>query len=201
MSESILACLARNEPDAMERCIAQYQGLIWSLARRFCRNRADMEDVVQSIFIDLWRSAARYDSSLGSESTFVSVIARRKLIDSRRGARRRDMGPLDEHAAVCGESPSPGFDDTEESRRARASVSHLSSDEQLVLLLVVGRGNTHSSVATVTGLPAGTVKTHVRRGLIKLRNRMSMEGDPGSFGTREQHSAASPRSRHLTRVA
>ena len=56
-------------------------GLVWSLARKFLRSHADAEDAVQEIFVDVWRSAARFDPAIASETTFVAMIARRRLID------------------------------------------------------------------------------------------------------------------------
>ncbi len=70
----------------MHECIDQFGSLIWSIARRLTRTRADAEDAVQEIFTDVWRSAGRFDPNQGSEKVFVATIARRRLIDRMRRA-------------------------------------------------------------------------------------------------------------------
>src|SRR5689334_2870619 len=84
---SLLARVAAGDAAAVRECIAQYGGLVWSIARRF--ELSDAEDAVQEIFLDLWKSAARFDPSIASEATFIAMIARRRLIDRRRTRRRR----------------------------------------------------------------------------------------------------------------
>lgn len=68
------------DPASFHECVEKYGGLVWSLARRFS-NHADAEDAVQEIFLDLWQKAERWDREKSSEVTFVTMLARRKLID------------------------------------------------------------------------------------------------------------------------
>src|SRR5215813_5986353 len=84
---ALLARVASGDRGAVRDCIARYGGLVWSIARRF--EGADAEDAVQEIFLDLWKSAARFDPRIASESAFVAMITRRRLIDRRRTRRRR----------------------------------------------------------------------------------------------------------------
>jgi RNA polymerase sigma-70 factor (ECF subfamily) len=86
---SLLQRVGAGDTGAMLACMERFRGLIWSLVRRSCSNAADAEDVVQEIFISVWRSAHRFDPTIASESTFVSVIARRRLIDRTRQRMRR----------------------------------------------------------------------------------------------------------------
>ena len=81
MSPSVLQRIAAGESSAVRECIDQYGALVWSLARRLSRTPADAEDATQEIFLDIWRSAFRYDSSQGSPQVFIAMIARRRLID------------------------------------------------------------------------------------------------------------------------
>src|SRR5262245_66294972 len=84
---SLLARVAEGDAIAVRECIARYGGLVWSIARRF--ELADAEDAVQEIFLDLWKSAARFDPNIASETAFIAMIARRRLIDRRRTRKRR----------------------------------------------------------------------------------------------------------------
>ena len=78
---SVLPSVAAGDRSAMESCLQRYEGLVWSLARRMLGESSEAEDAVQEIFIELWRSAGRFDPDEGSEATFVATIARRRLVD------------------------------------------------------------------------------------------------------------------------
>ncbi len=81
MNPSVLQRIAAGDSTAVRECIDRFGALVWSLARRLSRTAADAEDATQEIFLDIWRSAARFDASQGSEKVFVAMIARRRLID------------------------------------------------------------------------------------------------------------------------
>ena len=174
--ESILPRVASGDPAAINACYDRFGGLVWSLARRFCHNPTDAEDAVQEIFIDLWKSAERFDASIASETTFVAMIARRRLIDrNRRRQRRPPMPTLPEQAADPHESIDPS-ELTEEARIAAAAFERLRPEQKQVLRLAIHHGCSHEQIATTTGMPLGTVKTHARRGLIKIREILRAEG-------------------------
>jgi RNA polymerase sigma-70 factor (ECF subfamily) len=142
--------------------------LVWSLARRLLANAADAEDAVQDIFVDLWAHAGRFDDSLASEPTFVAMIARRRLIDRRRRAQRRPPPqPLPEQLSEAAAADAVELAD--EAALARRAFAELRPEQQRVLRLAIDQGLTHEEIARATGLPLGTVKTHARRGLIRLR--------------------------------
>ncbi|MBA4029103.1 MAG: RNA polymerase subunit sigma-24 [Planctomyces sp.] len=168
--------------------IARYGGLVHALARRFCHQSAEIDDAVQDIFLAVWRSAPRYDPALGSEETFVAMVARRRLIDRQRRAMRRpapvmgmDLGasvgrPLTEDEAAPSEPGDIG-------QRALRLLESLRPEQQTVLRLSICRGLSHEEIAALLGMPLGTVKTHVRRGLIALRERLADEGVTRPDGT------------------
>jgi RNA polymerase sigma-70 factor (ECF subfamily) len=81
MTESILQRVARGDQQAVRQCIDEFGGLVWAIARRMTRSRADAEDAVQEIFLELWQKADRFNPAMSAESTFVTMIARRRLID------------------------------------------------------------------------------------------------------------------------
>lgn len=172
----VLPRIASGDPAAINACYERFGGLIWSLARRFCHNPSDAEDAVQEIFIDLWKSAERYDGSIASETTFVAMIARRRLIDrARRRQRRPPMPTLPEQAAAPAESI--GFEEmSEDVRLAAEAFEKLRPEQKQVLRLAIHHGCSHEQIATTTGMPLGTVKTHARRGLIKIREILRAQG-------------------------
>jgi RNA polymerase sigma-70 factor (ECF subfamily) len=175
-----------GDPAAVRECIARYGGLIWSLARRFSPSPTDAEDAVQEIFLDVWRSADRFDPTASSEVAFVAMIARRRLIDRRRQRRRRpDTEPLPEgpstHAGpeyaqmeLCGEAVIAG-----------KALAQLRPEQREVLILSAYHGLSHEEIAAATGMPLGTVKAHARRGLLRVRELLSMAGE-GTGATMEE---------------
>ena len=79
--EPLLPLVAGGDREAATRCIRRYGPLVWSIALRLSPTLQDAEDAVQEIFLDIWRHAARFDATRGSEKVFVTILARRKLID------------------------------------------------------------------------------------------------------------------------
>ncbi len=173
MPGSTLERIAGGDRAAVAECIDRHGGLVWSIARRLCIDRSEAEDAVQEIFIDLWSSAGRFDPSRSSEAAFVAMIARRRLIDRRRKGRRRPGAmPLPDALACPGEGPERRVDDVDEAGRASIALASLGDDQRRVLLRAIYDGKTYAEIAEETGLPLGTVKTHARRGLIRLREAL-----------------------------
>lgn len=154
-----------------------FGGLVWSLARRMSSSAADAEDATQEIFLEIWKSAGRYDAALGSEAVFVTTIARRRLIDRMRARKRRPRTEeFDETVTIesGAEAADSGALAVEAALAARA-LEQLGEAERQVLLMGIVDGLTHSEIATATGKPLGTVKTHMRRGLQKIRELLDSE--------------------------
>ncbi len=160
----------------MEQCVETYGGLVWSIARRLCNNSAEAEDAVQEAFLSIWKTADRFDPSQSSEKTFIAMIARRRIIDRQRAAKRRPetqslTDPISTESKVGAD-----LETHEEATRARRLMSELRDDERRVLELAVDQGLSQTQIAQQTGLPVGTVKTHARRGMIRLRELLSEGG-------------------------
>jgi RNA polymerase sigma-70 factor (ECF subfamily) len=182
---SILARIAAGDGDAVQECMDRYGGLVWSLARRMAPAMA--EDAVQEIFIDLWKSAGRFDASKASDKTFIATVARRRLIDRlRRQGRRPQTSSLPEPDEPTAE---PSVDDhlvIERGAEARSAARYLDAlrpEQRQVIRLSVVEGMSHSEIADATGIAIGTVKSHIFRGLAKVRARLAdaqaaAEGSP-----------------------
>ena len=144
--------------------------MVWTLAQRFLRNDSLAEDAVQEIFIQVWKTAGNFDPSRASERTWITTIARRKLIDVQRaqGSRITTEPGGSEIASSPDETTRRAILD-EEAVAARRAMSELKPEQQKLLTLALIDGFTHSQIAAETGLPLGTVKTHLRTGLERLR--------------------------------
>ena len=174
MAESILKRVADGDSRAVDECLQQYGGLVWSLARRYSTDHAESEDAVQEVFIDVWRSADRFDESAGSEATFISMIARRRLIDRhRKRSRQIDTTALVEETIPAGDVAEDQLEIADDVAQARTALEQLRTEERRVLELSIYQGLSQSKIAEATQMPLGTVKTHARRGLIRLRELLS----------------------------
>lgn len=176
MELSVLERIAAGEADAAKELLDRYGGLVWSLARRLSYTEAEAEDAAQEIFVDLWRSAPRFDPSVAGEATFIAMIARRRLIDRQR-KRSREPGRSDVDMGVMGderETPDRAAVN-EEAAIAQRAIEELPEDQRRVLRMSVIRGLSHEKIARATGLPLGTVKTHIRRGLIRVREEIDRQ--------------------------
>ena len=170
----LLQRVAAGERTAMEQCLERFAPLVWSAARRFLGNSPEAEDAVQEVFIELWKTADRYEPARGSETTFVMTLARRRLLDARRRwSRRPELTPLDEIDEPLAE-PLAGLPADDESAQALAILRALPHEQQQVLELSLRDGCTHSEIASRLALPLGTVKTQLRRGLLRIRQALGV---------------------------
>lgn len=187
VADSVLQRIAGGNRSAMEECLELYGGLVWKIVSSRCRNRGDAEDVVQEIFLDLWRSADRFDPQVASEATFVAMLARRRVIDqNRRRQRSMEMTPLLDRPGWEPESPPEPhrLEVDDEASRAREMMKELRSDERRVIELAIDEGLSQSEIAERTEMPLGTVKSNARRGLLRLR-RLLTGGTLLETGVRE----------------
>lgn len=161
----------------MDKCLSLYGGLVWSIARRLCGTSAEAEDVVQEIFVDLWKSASRFDDSKSAEKTFVAMVARRRAIDRLRSNKRRPETESlpDSQEPKLDVEPKVGahLEVQEEATKARMLMGQLRDDERIVLELAIDEGLSQTEIAQQTGMPLGTVKSNARRGMLRLRDLMS----------------------------
>jgi RNA polymerase sigma-70 factor (ECF subfamily) len=175
--EALLHRVAAGNSSAVAQCMDAYGGLVWSIAKRMLGATPEAEDAVQEVFIEIWRKAARFDASKGSEVTFIATVARRRIIDRlRRLKRQPEIEPLPEtlpsQQESSGESVASLADDAQQ---AQSALAQLSDNQQRVIQLAVLQGMTHTEVSESMGMPLGTVKTHVRRGLMRLREMLDPE--------------------------
>jgi RNA polymerase sigma-70 factor, ECF subfamily len=178
----LLPRVALGEAEAMQACIDRYSGLVWTLARRLSASPAEAEDAVQEIFVDLWRSAPRFEESRGNEATFIAVIARRRLIDRKRAERRKPQTEPDaDHERLSAPASTSGLPQGEaaaEVALAARALGALSDEQREVLLLSAVDGLSHEEIATSKGMALGTVKSHARRALLRMRELLASRTTP-----------------------
>ena len=174
--EELMALVAALDADAFEVVYDRHCGPAFALAFRICGSRPAADDVCQEAFLAAWRSAARFDPSVGSVRSWLLTIVHNRAIDQlRRVTRVRDRTISDDTAAERLAAP----DDTEASAIAAQAVDEaagmlerLPDEQRQVVELAFFSGYSHSEIAELLNLPLGTVKTRMRRGLERLRNHL-----------------------------
>lgn len=177
MADAILKRIALGDRDAVNDCLDKYGGLVWSIARKMLRNSEDAEDAVQEIFVDIWKNAERFDESQSSETTFIAMIARRRIIDRIRRTNRRITADSFEDVISEPESrDDKRIQRSVEAEQAAEALRSLKPEQQRVLQLSIVQGLSHQEIADITGMPLGTVKTHARRGILQAREILGLKG-------------------------
>lgn len=176
MSSSVLQRIAGGDSSAVRDCIEQYGALVWSLARRLSRTHADAEDATQEIFLDIWRSAGRFDPAQGSDQVFIAMIARRRLIDRlRKTSAEPPMDPVEMLDQVAASDGGGNGETLSEADHAMRALAELRPEQRQVLELGLLHGLSQSEIAARLDMPLGSVKSFMRRGLIKVRDFMNVQ--------------------------
>ncbi len=174
MAQTILKRIASGNKSAVQECLNAYGGLVWSLARRMLSNSEEAEDAVQEIFIDIWKNAGRFDEAQASETTFVAMIARRRLIDRiRKQNRQPNIDSLEDILAEPPESRNANMQLCVEAKEAALAMKNLRPEQRQILHLSIVQGLSHQEIADALRMPLGTVKTHARRGLMLVRETLN----------------------------
>lgn len=178
----ILAEAARGEVQALATLYDRYATLLVTLARRMLGDPVAAEDLVQDVFMEVWRRAAAYDPSRGSVRTWIVVRLRSRALDRLRSAPVRREVATDvaqsQRPAVESEDPLLAPD-----RRAVVhALAELPDEQRVVLELAYFQGLTMSEIAEAIGAPIGTVKSRTAAALAKLR--LAMSPSPGPKGAR-----------------
>ena len=185
MPRTTLERVAAGESLAVEECLQKYGGLVWSLARKLSPNHTDAEDTVQEVFIEVWRHADRFDPQVASEATYITMIARRRLIDRfRRRGRQLDTATIQEELVETTSRHEQQSEIEEEAAKARRYMQELRPRQREILEMSITHGLSQSQIAKATNLPLGTVKTHARRGLIRLRELLDADNVESGYSVK-----------------
>ncbi|HEY3203598.1 MAG TPA: sigma-70 family RNA polymerase sigma factor [Thermoanaerobaculia bacterium] len=182
-----MARVEARDADALAALYDRHAGRLLGLAQRILGETGEAEEVLQEVFLFAWRAAASFDPTRGSVATWLLISTRSRSIDrlrARRPASRPEVRSLEE----LPEGP-PGLQDVEGAtvdreweRLCRNAVGELPEEQRRALELAYFEGLTHQEIAAKTATPLGTVKTRVRLGLMKLRDRLRPYFESGSHG-------------------
>ena len=169
-NDSILARIAAGEDGSFELLIEKYGNLVWSIGKKFLYRQSDVEDAVQEVFIAIWKSADKFDANKAKEITFVSMIARRRFIDHlRKISKHKNLESIDEDNSGHQLYKESILNESTDLQLIKNAIKNLDIDDQELLKLSIYQGYSHSEISKLLNLPLGTVKTRIRRNLIKLK--------------------------------
>ena len=169
-NDSILARLAAGEDGSFELVIEKYGNLVWSIGKKFLYRQSDVEDAVQEVFIAIWKSANKFDANKAKEITFVSMIARRRFIDHlRKISKHKNLESIDDDNRGHQLYKESILNESTDLQLIKNAIKSLDIDDQELLNLSIYQGYSHSEISKLLNVPLGTVKTRIRRNLIKLK--------------------------------
>jgi RNA polymerase sigma-70 factor (ECF subfamily) len=172
----LIHSVARKDERAFAALYDQYSSILFGLMLRILHSRAEAEDVLQEVFLQVWQQAPSFDASRGRPFTWLVTLARSRAIDRLRatGSRERTAQKSGEEAPrVEEEAADDALLREEQGEVVRRALAELSEEQRSTLLLAYLDGMSQTEIAEKTGQPLGTVKTRTRAGLKKLHGLLS----------------------------
>jgi RNA polymerase sigma-70 factor (ECF subfamily) len=179
---TLMELVARRDATALDALYLRHAPIVFALCLRIVRNQAEAEEVLQEVFWELWRSSGRYAAERGSARVYLVQLARSRSLDRVRLRRRReallaDAGGAAVVAAELGGAPNGegALADalaSEARVQVRKAMCELSEAERRAVTLSFFEGLSHAEIAAELGEPLGTVKTRIRRALLRLRSAL-----------------------------
>ena len=165
--------IALRRPEALTSLYDRYRGAVYGICARVLGPGADAEEVLEEVFFEVWQRPGRYDPERSAPLSYLAVMARSRSIDRIRASARR-AGAYERSRLLEPAREDKDALDTalasEERARARLAMAALRENEREVVTLFYWGGLTHAEIAERQGIPLGTVKTRIRRGLLRLRD-------------------------------
>ncbi len=179
--KAILLCCASGSEAAFQELYARMAPVLFEIIVEILRDQKDAEDVLQDVFVQLWKKAGAYDPERSTVFSWAVMIARHKAIDRFRASHRRHT--LHEKAAtenviMAPEATAPADDllmQRDEGKRVRAALREIPAAQSTAIQLAFFSGLTQPEIARKLGAPLGTIKARIRRGLLALRDGLATE--------------------------
>lgn len=164
---ALVTAIRSGDQGAMGELYDRYSSIVYSVALRVLQDTGAAEDVLQEIFMQLWRNPGAFDASRGNMGAWLAVVARHRAIDA---LRRRK--PENDIADIIISVEPDLASEAERARvmeKVRAALGTMPKEQRLAIEMAYFEGLTHSEIAEKTGEPLGTIKTRIRNGLMTLR--------------------------------
>jgi RNA polymerase sigma-70 factor, ECF subfamily len=176
--EGLLALVARGDEQAFAELYQRVAPAVFGLVSKVVRNPAQSEEVTQEVFVELWRTASRFDPARGAARSWIMTCAHRRAVDRVRSAesaaRRDDLAGRREQGRPYDEVVEQ-VETSLEREHVRRGLEALTDLQREAVVLAYYGGYTHREIAELLGVPSGTVKTRLRDGLIRLRDHLGVD--------------------------
>jgi len=173
---ALLAKVEQGNQEAMAGLFDRYSGIVYSVALRVLKDTGQAEDVMQDIFIQLWKKPSAFVSGRGSLGAWLVVVARNRAIDSLR--RRRPTDSVEDVVLAAATDLAAEAERNTLMEKVRVYLHQLPLEQRRSVEMAYFEGMSHSEIAEKTGDPLGTVKTRIRLALIGLRKAMQAKAIP-----------------------
>lgn len=170
---TLLSRLLQKDVSAFEQLYDRHSRLVYGLVLRILQQASTSEEVVQDVFLQLWRNADQYDSSRGPFVPWLCTMARNRALDQLRlkseRQRRRENQPDELPPVVVAPDYEKALDEKRRAERVRALMASLTPKQKKAIELAYFEGLSHSEIAAALKEPLGTVKSWIRNGLLRLK--------------------------------
>ncbi len=176
----LLRASARGDEAAFARLYDATAPRLYGLALRVVRDPAQAQEVTQEAYLEIWRTASRFDPASGGAQGWLLTILHRRAVDRVRSAEaagRRDAAYLETQQSVDHDATVAAVEASLDATRVRAALAGLTEVQREAIGLAYYGGYTHTEVAAMLDLPVGTAKTRIRDGLIRLRDALGAGGE------------------------
>jgi RNA polymerase sigma-70 factor (ECF subfamily) len=163
----LVSAIRSGDQNAMAALYDRYSSVVYSVALRVLGDTGAAEDVLQDVFMQLWRNPSAFDSSRGSLGAWLAVIARNRAIDTLR--KRRPENDIEDIVISVETDMASDADRARSAEKVRGILGSMPAAQRSALEMAYFEGLTHTEIAAKTGEPLGTIKTRIRAGLQALR--------------------------------
>jgi RNA polymerase sigma-70 factor, ECF subfamily len=175
----LLARILRRDVSAFEQLYERHARLVYGLVLRILNQASTSEEVVQDIFLQLWRNAAHYDAERGPFVPWLLTIARNRALDHlrKKSEKQRRLEDQSEYPPTVFAAPDyeRALDEKRRVERVRALMASLAPQQKRAIELAYFEGMSHSEIAAALKEPLGTVKSWIRNGLLRLREGLQQQ--------------------------
>jgi RNA polymerase sigma-70 factor (ECF subfamily) len=163
----LMSAIRAGNQDAMAKLYDRYSSVVYAVALRVLGDASAAEDILQEIFMQLWRNPSAFDASRGNLAPWLAVIARNRALDVLR--KRRPQTEIDETVISIEPDLAASADRSRVAGKVRAMLQQMPAPQRSALEMAYFEGYSHSEISQKTGEPLGTIKTRIRTGLLQLR--------------------------------
>jgi len=164
---ALVTAIRSGDQSAMAALYDRYSSIVYAVALRVLQDTGAAEDVLQDIFMQLWRNPGAFDASRGNMAAWLAVITRHRAIDALR--RRRPQDDIEDVILSVEPDMASDADRSRAMEKVRGALQAMAPPQRSALEMAYFEGLTHAEIANKTGEPLGTIKTRIRTGLLSLR--------------------------------